>query len=73
MGAGVPVGCGYRAVDDYGVLAMDRYHIYPLDDLREHVTDGGDCWCHPEIDDELIIHRSLDGREKIETGERLVH
>ncbi len=49
-------------------------HIYPQGDLREHVTDKGpDCWCKPEIDENLIIHNALDGREQIETGERLIH
>ena len=47
-------------------------HIYPLDDLREHDTTGKPCWCWPEVDEWLVLHRSLDGREKIETGEVLV-
>lgn len=47
-------------------------HVYPLNDLREHETEGVDCWCNPEVDDDgqLITHNSLDGREKFETGER---
>lgn len=50
-------------------------HVYPLNDLREHETKAADCWCTPNVDiDEygsvLIVHNSLDGREKFETGER---
>jgi hypothetical protein len=28
------------------------------------------CWCRPEDDDGVIVHNSMDGREKYETGER---
>lgn len=48
-------------------------HVYPVNDLREHVTEGVKCWCHPTIDDsgdELIVtHNAMDQREKYETGE----
>jgi len=50
------------------------WHVVPLDDLREHETNGS-CWCKPTLDDEgaepIWIHNSLDGREAFETGERL--
>ena len=48
------------------------WHVYPLDDLREHVTDTaeGTCWCNPTEDEDLLIHHSMDGREAFETGER---
>lgn len=52
---------------------MKNYmHVYPLNDFREHETDGRDCWCGPRIDDEdgIVVHNSLDGREHYETGER---
>lgn len=47
-------------------------HIYPVDDLREHVVEGTKCWCKPQIDEEydVLIHNALDGREQYETGER---
>lgn len=47
-------------------------HVYPLDDLREHVLEGMDCWCQPEYDDafQLVIHSAADQREQYETGER---
>ncbi len=48
--------------------------IYPEADLREHVTEGTDCWCSPRVEDnggeQIIIHNSADQREKFETGER---
>ncbi len=50
------------------------WHVVPLNDLREHVTNGS-CWCRPTLDDEwaepIWIHNSLDGREAFETGKRL--
>lgn len=51
---------------------IPRYHVYPVNDLREHVTDGRPCWCNPEIDEDahVVIHHSLDDREQFETGER---
>ena len=48
-------------------------HVYPLNDLRDHVTEGSSCWCHPVLDDEddelIVIHNAMDHREKYETGE----
>jgi hypothetical protein len=50
----------------------DIWHVYPINDLREHITDGVECWCRPEYDEDenLVIHNSADGREQFETGER---
>lgn len=48
-------------------------HVAPLDDLKPHVLSV-DCWCRPQIDDEedsILNHRSMDGREAFESGERL--
>ena len=48
---------------------VEKYeHIYPLDDLKEHITDGSRCWCQPIVDDiaEVVIHNSLDRRELTE-------
>ena len=47
-------------------------HVYPLNDLRKHITVGRTCWCNPTVEEDgaLIIHNSADGREKFETGER---
>lgn len=51
---------------------MTWNHIYPLNDLREHDTESKDCWCHPEVDedDQLVIHKAMDGREGYESGDK---
>lgn len=58
---------------------MEPVHVYPINDLIEHDTNGDDCVCGPssipvERDDGsigwVISHHSLDGREQFE-GERL--
>lgn len=53
----------------------DLIHVMPLNDLREHVARV-DCWCRPTPDMEepfVIIHHSLDQREKYESGEFKEH
>ena len=51
---------------------MPSVHVYPANDLIEHVTDSDECACGPtsepvERDDGstgwLVTHHSLDGRE----------
>ncbi len=51
---------------------MDWMHIYPVNDVRDHETEGKPCWCAPTVDEEegVIIHNAMDGREAYETGER---
>lgn len=52
----------------------DYIHVMPVGDLREHLSQGLECWCQPEQDEEeprVIVHRSMDGREDFETGRRL--
>jgi hypothetical protein len=54
-------------------VTTEPYHVVPINDLREHVEDGTRCWCKPTVDEDgLIVHNSMDGREKFETGERKV-
>jgi hypothetical protein len=49
---------------------MDIVHVIPLNDLREHV-ELDTCWCNPMLlEDGLIVHNAMDGRELFETGER---
>lgn len=58
----------YRSTDDL-------IHVVPLNDLREHETSIA-CWCHPTPDEEepcVIVHHSLDQREKYESGELREH
>ena len=55
--------------------AATPIHVYPLDDLREHDTDGDECWCCPDYDtaddgDLIVVHTALDRREEFETGAR---
>ena len=47
------------------------WHVYPVNDLREHITEGPDCWCHPTPDEEepnVLIHHAMDEREQYEEG-----
>jgi hypothetical protein len=43
-------------------------HVYPISDLREHSLT--DCWCAPVDDDGVMVHKSLDGCELFERGDR---
>lgn len=47
---------------------MSWQHIFPINDLIEHNTEGFECPCNPEIDfdNEIVIHSSLDRRECFE-------
>lgn len=47
---------------------VDRNHVYPINDLREHSLIG--CWCGATDDDGVMVHNSLDRREMYERGER---
>jgi hypothetical protein len=40
-------------------------HVVPLDDERHHIL-AATCWCEPFLEDGIIVHVSLDGREKHE-------
>ena len=51
------------------------WHVVPVGDLREHSCDREECWCRPRVEDGdffgyVVVHNSVDGREKYETGER---
>ena len=47
-------------------------HVVPINDLKEHIQIGLECWCHPKMiiedlgDLRIIVHASADGRELIE-------
>lgn len=46
------------------------FHIYPINDLREHeITE--DCWCKPEYDDGYVIHKAMDDRESYQNGRKM--
>lgn len=47
---------------------MENIHIVPIDDLKEH-EDSIECWCNPyEVEEGVIVHNSMDRREKHENG-----
>jgi hypothetical protein len=43
----------------------DPVHVLPVNDLREHVSEGIGCECRPRLIDggAVIVHNSFDGRE----------
>lgn len=54
---------------------MTTVHTYPVGDLIEHDTEGGDCICGPTTEAVFreggsngwsVVHHSLDGREASE-------
>jgi len=47
---------------------VSTVHIYPPNDVVEHVLVGDDCPCGPDVEfldggNRLVTHHSLDGRE----------
>ena len=48
-------------------------HIYPVNDLREHITsECENCWCNPTVDEYgNVIHNSMDEREPYEEGRKM--
>lgn len=41
-------------------------HIEPLNDRRQHITNGDPCPCLPRVVEGVVVHNSYDARE---TGE----
>lgn len=44
------------------------FHVYPVNDMRSHVTEGELCPCLPRVrrvdgEDAVVVHNSYDGRE----------
>lgn len=58
-------------------MAENNVHVYPLNDLQEHITTGTDCPCNPRVDLEgatlVIIHNSFDHREIVEEAIRILN
>lgn len=48
----------------------DLTEVIPLDDWKLH-KEGKECWCHPVLDDDVLVHRSMDCREFYEDGNAL--
>jgi hypothetical protein len=51
-------------------MADNDIHVYPVKDLREHVTVGVDCPCEPIVKVVgavlVIVHNAFDHREIVE-------
>ena len=51
-------------------MIPDDWHVYPLDDTREHITEGTGCPCCPVIEVDggrlIIVHSAWDGRDAVE-------
>lgn len=61
------------SVDFWVAGSEERWHVVPVDDLREH-NSSKTCWCHPTPDDEdpgIYVHHSMDQREEYEKGRPL--
>lgn len=45
----------------------DSFQVIPVDDARQHIPKGADCWCEPEIKFEdnakIVVHSAKDKRE----------
>ena len=52
-------------------------HVYPLNDLHEHITDGPGCPCAPRVEvigaNLLYIHNAWDKREIIEQAYEAIY
>lgn len=55
---------------DSNEVRCRTYHVYPVNDMREHDTDSCDCWCGPRIAmferGQRVIHNAMDGRDLVE-------
>lgn len=52
------------------------YHVYPLNDLKEHILSVN-CMCNPVIQqtegDPICVHNSYDGREGLELANEILN
>lgn len=41
-------------------------HVFPIDDIEEHILEGTQCWCCPRIWESygqiIVTHNAFDGR-----------
>jgi len=56
---------------------QNEVHVYPLNDLQEHITDGLDCPCDPTVEIEgtgyLVVHNAWDKREIVEQAYEAIY
>jgi len=50
-------------------LKRQPQHVIPLNDLKEHVTDGTPCPCNHKVEGRVVVHHSWDGREARQEAE----
>lgn len=59
------------AANAWLIIETDSFpHVVPYQDLKEHDVDDI-CWCRPYEDDGVIVHNSMDKRERYERGEMM--
>lgn len=58
-------------------MANDDVHVYPLNDLREHITDGPGCPCEPCVRvvgaNLIYVHNAWDHREIVEQAITIIN
>lgn len=52
-------------------IDSEKWHVYPVNDVVAHNTNGFMCRCNPKVEKQdngnyVIVHNSFDGREKKE-------
>ncbi len=51
-------------------MANSDIHVYPINDLQEHILIGVDCPCKPDVEVIgailVIVHNAFDHREIVE-------
>lgn len=48
-----------------------KRHVIPTDEIDVHCFER--CWCEPtesDVDEDVLVHKSRDGREDFENGVR---
>jgi len=59
------------ALDDMGLgESMEIRHVYPIDELEDHIIDSADCPCGPKLEmgngTIIVIHNPWDRTSRIE-------
>jgi hypothetical protein len=57
------VGADHARAIRHQALVVNRDHVSPNRDVREHVLNGDPCPCMPRVVGGVTIHNSYDGRE----------
>ena len=58
-------------------MANDDVHVYPVNNLKEHILESTDCPCNPTVKVEgaslIIVHNAWDKREIIEQANEVLY